>query len=88
MTDKENVEELKEKLLAAKQAEKEKEKLEKLQEDMQELESSADEIGQHINCAGSCEDLNDFFDNIAQALETAESIVKELKKIQKKDTGV
>ena len=87
MTDKEKIEELGEKLLAAEQATRKKVKLEKLQEDMYELESSADEIGQHINCAGDCETLDNFFDNIAQALEAAEGIVKELKKIRKKDNG-
>ena len=66
---------------------KEKEKLEKLQADMTEHESSADEIVQHISSAASCEDLDDFFDNIAQALETSEGLVKELKKIRKKDNG-
>ena len=87
MTDKEKIEELKEELLAAEQAVKEKEKLEELQADMTEHESWADEIVQHISSAGSCEDLQDFFDNIAQALEGLEGLVKELKKILKKDNG-
>lgn len=66
---------------------KEKEKLENLQADMTEHESYADEIAQHISSAASCEDLDDFFNNIAQALETSEGLVKELKKIRKKNNG-
>lgn len=63
----------------------EKKRLEKLQEYMFDLESCADAIGQSINCAENCENLIDFFDNIAQALEDTELIVKELKKILKKN---
>lgn len=65
-----------------------KEHLEMLQEFMSDLKSITDEIAGHINCAESCEGVNDFFENIDSALEATNELVKELKRILKKDKGV
>jgi hypothetical protein len=65
-----------------------KEKLGMLQEFMSDLKDITDEIFGHINCAESCEEINDFFENIDSALKATNELEKELKRVLKKDKGV
>lgn len=64
---------------------KEKEKLEELQADMPELDALTNGISNCITSAESCENLNDFYQNISYALTETNELIKELKRAFKGD---
>ena len=53
-------------------------------EDLQaEIETeTAREIADHLDCAESCETIEDFQDNIQNAIDAAKTLIYELKKLQ------
>jgi hypothetical protein len=64
---------------------KEQEKLEEYQADLDSVEYYPNQMTLHLMHAGSCETTEDYFYNIKETLQECEELAKELKTILKKN---
>ena len=60
-----------------------------MSEQLEDLQAEIDadiahQISDHLDCAESCETLDDFTDNVQNAIDAASTLIHELKTLQRK----